>query len=62
MQLSYASTKKVYREIAPAIDCIFLCGLESFITKSLQDIKSYKQIIHICTVCSNRQASQKHAV
>ena len=32
--------KKVYREIAPAIDCIFLCSLESFITKTE---KSYKQ-------------------
>ena len=32
-------TKKVYREIAPPIICIFLCSLESFITKSLQDRK-----------------------
>ena len=40
----------------------FLCGLESFITKSLQDRKSYKQIIHICTVCSNRQARRRRAV
>ena len=41
---------------------IFLCSLESFIIKSLQDRKSYKQIIHICTVCSNRQARRRRAV
>ena len=41
---------------------IFLCSLESFITKSLQDRKSYKQIIHLSTVCSNSQARRRRVV
>ena len=41
---------------------VFLCSLESFITKSLQDRKSYKQIIQISMACSNRQARRRRAV